>query len=56
MPAAVLEAAGRILVGLTGGLDDPVQGHPLIRDQLAHLGSFWSLDRSDWVQTGGVCP
>jgi hypothetical protein len=38
VPAAVLEAAGGVLVGGAGRLHDPVKGHPLLHDHPAHLG------------------
>ena len=37
MPAAVLEAAGCVLVGAAGRLRDSVKAHELIHDHLAHL-------------------
>jgi hypothetical protein len=51
MPAAVPEAAGRVLVGGAGRLDDPVEGHPLVHDHLAHLVSFRSVFVSALVCT-----
>ena len=50
MPAAVGEAAARILVGAAGRLRNSVEGHELIDDDLAHLGGLQAVVPS--VQPG----
>jgi hypothetical protein len=39
VPPTVFETAVPILVPMAGGLDDPVERHPLYRHDLSHLWS-----------------